>query len=212
MGLQNTRRRAPQVSPRDIKKHSDIVREVGAKLIIEGTKIPTETGYIIPGHAGVRLETYFERFLPGASGPLVCHDKKDRVVRVLAGAGFLVCNDDTKRLQQGDEVILPANSTYRFSATSNTELDLHIAQESKYTFALRVVEEAGSKVEPTSEQLLSDSNSSGDVILHTRTGSKAKQQLSRQRDQARPGEKASAPLPSMHHVANVRAVTPTEHD
>ncbi len=137
---------------------------------------------MIPGHSGSVIETYCEVFLPGTASGLLKHPKKDRVVRVLSGGGFVILDDGKndpidKRIQPGDEIILKAGVAYRFATTSDQPLELHVAQESKYTARMEVLEESGATKDVTPEMLLP-----AERVEYTppgtplRKGSKARQQ------------------------------------
>lgn len=170
------------MDPKLLKKHSSVARKHANNIVITGAREKTETGFKVPGHSGKSFETFAETLLPGTASPLYCHPKKDRVVRVLAGGGYVILDDGSgdpvdKRIHPGDEVILKAGVSYRFATTSGESLEMHVSQGSKYAARLEILEEASSTAEVT-PGLLNPAERAVSAVpgVSLRRGSKAKQQ------------------------------------
>ena len=143
------RRRKRQVSPRNMKKHSTIVQQRSANdIVVQGDREETEVGYIIKGFEGKHFETFWEVILDGNASALVRHPAKEKVIRVISGAGYAILfKEDEKgkttteeiKLNAGDEVVLEPDVAYRLSATS-TPLEFFGIQAHKYNKRLHVVE------------------------------------------------------------------------
>lgn len=174
-----TRRRRAQIDPKTLKKHSDLVKKHVDKLVILGEKVATDTGYRILGFSGKNIETFFEAFFPGAVSDLITHPKKDRVVRVLDGSGYVIIHKSgeivDKRLHPGDEVILPAGIVYRFATADSESLALQVSQDSKYESRIQIVEKSDNTL-VVSKDDLKPNERLVDNKIKSRQGSKAKQQ------------------------------------
>lgn len=171
------------MDPKTFKKHSQIAQRLASNIVVVGKKEKTTTGYRIPGHSCGSFETYFEALLPGTSSDLIKHPKKDRVVRVLTGGGFVVLDDGKnpsvdKKIHPGDEVVLKAGTSYRFATTADQGLELNVTQAAKYEARMEVLEESGATTEVSDEQLVEAERSLQSTQNH-RKGSKAKQQQAR---------------------------------
>lgn len=170
------------MDPKLLKKHSSVARKHANNIIITGAREKTETGFKVPGHSGKDFETFAETLLPGTASALCRHPKKDRVVRILAGGGYVILDDGTsdpedKRIHPGDEVILRAGVSYRFATTSGESLEMHVSQGSKYDARLEILEEASATVEVTPGLLNpAERAASAPPGMSLRRGSKAKQQ------------------------------------
>lgn len=172
------------MDPKTLKKHRTVVKAHEANIVVTGKRQRTETGYVIEGYKGTSLETKYEVFLPGSAGPLFRHPKKDKVVRVLAGSGFVTLQqkDGTaldKRIYPGEEIVLKGGIAYRFCTTSNASLEIFSAQEGKYEARLEVLEPATAKVDVSSDLLKGISEEERKDIFSvqpTRRGSRAAEQ------------------------------------
>jgi len=186
---QTHRRRRQQIDPKTLKKHSQIVKRQTRNVVVLGQKEKTSTGFIIPGHKGKAFETYFETLLAGTASDMVRHPTKDRVIRVVSGDGFVILDDGInaridKRIQAGDELILKAGVAYRFTTTSNQNLELYVSQEAKYFSRLKMVEESTATTEVTVDML--QENQRNVIDQPARRGSKARQQQARKNSKRMP--------------------------
>jgi len=180
---QTARRRRQDIDPKLLRKHSDVVQRRSVSLVTTGHRERTETGFRIPGFTGKGLETFVETFVSGTASPLMCHAKKDRVVRVLSGAGFVVLASDTgaphteKSVHPGDEIVLRANTNYGFSTASSQALELAIAQEPGYEKQLKIIQKSAAVREISDAQLIPAVRDLTTLGMSHRRGSKAKEQL-----------------------------------
>lgn len=183
------RRRQPDV--RNIKKSSDIRKARSKRLIVGGARLPTATGYKVPGFSGKSFETYFECMLEGTTTPLVMHPKKDRTIRIVSGSAFVVTSitnddgtvtEDQKRVIAGDEVALVRGMTYRI-ATAGEQVEMFVCQQAKYEAALEVVEEMMAPVAIPADLLQAPTvherlvKSRPQEARRPRRGSRAKEQM-----------------------------------
>jgi hypothetical protein len=170
------------IDPKSLKKHSDIVRQYSSSIAVVGNRERTETGYRVPGFAGKTFETLYEVLLRGSSTDVLV-SSKTRVIRVVAGSGFVLLHaTDVEpkqyRLIPGDEVVLPAKVAYRITTTSNDLLELFITQGAGYEKSLKVVKDGGASVVASSDDLAGVTREDA-LKKHTRPkriGSKAAEQ------------------------------------
>lgn len=174
------RRRRRVMDPKKLKKRSSFSGNNELSVSVDGAKEKTEYGYIIRGAACKSFETYYEVMIPGTTTDLVRHEKKNRVIRVMGGSGFVLLQKDdgtfeSKRLSGGMELELPPGTTYRVATTANAYLEFYVTQEAKYEARLvTVAKETIDVVIP--EELLTSSTSDDAIRPRRRTGSKAMQQ------------------------------------
>ncbi len=146
-----------------------------------GKKEPTPTGFIIQGHTSKGFETYFETLLPGTTTDLIKHPKKDRVVRIIAGNGFVSMDDGAdvvisdKKIQPGDEIVFKAGVAHRLATTSDQSLEFYVIQDIKYGPRLEVLKKSNTIVEMT-DGILHPNTRTEASAQKPRRGSKAKQQ------------------------------------
>lgn len=189
LGNLKTKRRVP--NPRTIKKHSDIVRRDNTRLIVGGSREKTETGYIAKGFLGKSFETSFETMLARTATAVLCHPKKDKVIRIISGILFVITKIDGHETQQrfiaGDEIVLERGTTYRLS-TAQEDVDMFVANSAKYDIALEVIDSSSLVTQEISPNLLEEptihqriASSRPHEAISLRKGSKAKEQLLAQR-------------------------------
>jgi len=175
-------RKVIQIDPKTIKKHSDIAKVNNNNALVAGDREKTKTGFIVPGYTGPGFETYFEVLMPGAVSDRLRHAKKNRVLRVVSGVGFVISETEGEqkeiKIKPGDEFVCEAGSAYRVCTTNKDPLSLFVVQDSKYLARLEVLEES----------TLTDASSIDEFVSNMRTqsfqdtttarkGSKAKEQL-----------------------------------
>ena len=181
MAQTNRRKRRPQIDPKTLKKRSQIAQRKTPSVVVTGEKEATSTGFRILGHSGKVIETYYETLLAGTASDTVVHHKKDRIVRILAGIGFVVLSvgsDDpvTRKVYAGDELVFKAGTTHRLVTTSDQGLELHVSQEAKYDHRMEVVAKSDATKE-VSEGMLQPSVRDETVRgIQPRRGSKARMQ------------------------------------
>lgn len=169
------RRRTP--NPRNIKKHSDIVRrhvqnDVG---VIHGEREKTSTGFIVKGFSGKNFETFIQVMMEGTSTPVLKHEKKDRTVRVLSGM-LAVIADTPTALNRGQELALERGTEYRLAAPKG-DVEFLVCQSANYGATLEVVDRAEEAPTDINPEQLSGYRSAPEVAPTQRRGSKAKEQL-----------------------------------
>jgi mannose-6-phosphate isomerase-like protein (cupin superfamily) len=165
------------LDPKTLKKRSQIEKRTTKEIFVKGVRERTTTGYKISGYTGKGFEIYYEAFLPGSASDTFVHPGKDRVVRGLSGQGFLSVTKDgvsaQRAINPGDEVVLPAGSTYRISTTGTKEvLEVLIIQDSKYTARLQTV--AAGEAVTVSDEVLAQREPT--MLQQVRRGSKAREQ------------------------------------
>jgi mannose-6-phosphate isomerase-like protein (cupin superfamily) len=184
--LGELKRKRRQPDARNIKKHSDIMRRTASNLVVGGSRERTETGTVVPGFHGKTFETYFETMLAGTATPSWKHEKKDRTIRVLSGALFILKDDGSGEVQSralaGDEVAFERGTTYRWS-TSKEPVEFFVCQSAKYAATLEIMDDSVFVTKEVPAHLLEDQSLVGRMYKSTgqgqtrRRGSKAKQQL-----------------------------------
>ncbi len=182
--------------PRKIKKRSDYIREHTDTVKVPGEREPTSTGYRVSSFKNGSFETFYEVMMAGTSTNRYRHEKKDKVVWVLAGQGFLELQREgetsaTKRLVPGDHVAIPRGSSFRITTTSKQTLEMLVTQQAKYEAKLEVVEELETICEVTAQDLAEpslDERMRSVVDFRPRRGSKAaKQQVADRAARGREG-------------------------
>lgn len=179
--LQRKRR---QPNPREIKKHSDIVRnrvqsDVG---VIQGVREKTATGFIVKGFFGKNFETFVQVMMDGTSTPVLRHEKKDRTVRVLSGM-LAVVTDKHQTLLRGQELALERGTEYRLLAPKG-DVEFVVVQSPKYAATLEIVDNSEAQATELTQEDLSGYRAAPKIEPSQRRGSKAKEQLAA-RDAAR---------------------------
>lgn len=153
------RRKRPKISPRDLKKSSQVRREAsGAPIKIAGSREATETGYRVPGYAGKNYETFYEVMLAGSASAFLLHEKKDRTAWIVGGQGFVTTKrgdeaQKTRRVITGDCLTFERGTTYRLSTTSTEQLEFFVTQSAKYESALQVVEPTDAPRQATEDEM-----------------------------------------------------------
>lgn len=152
------KQRKKKVSPRDLKKHSDIVKKYTYDLKVPGTRNITETGYRVEGFKGKMFETFYEVMLKGTATDFLYHEKKDKSLWIISGDGFVSVEDEkngqiVRRVVAGDCIALPRETKYKISTTSNTPLELFVSQSINYDATLQVIEKVGSHKQPSEDDL-----------------------------------------------------------
>lgn len=205
MDIANMKRKRRQPDVRKIKKHSDIMRRQGARMVVGGAREKTETGYVVPGFRGTTFETYYESMLAGTSTATYKHEKKDKTIRILSGDLFVLTKDDNGEHQQraiaGDEVVLKRGIEYRL-ATSKETVEFFVCQSAKYNAALEIVSDSTLVSRDVSPALL-ETPTMQERITRTRPqdggtkrrGSKAKKQLMAQRSGRKLAQVIDEPIP-----------------
>jgi len=175
----NRKAKLKNIDPKRLKKHSQIATVRESEVVVAGPRIRTDTGYIIKGFFGEKLETFYEMYMQGTTSHVLRHPTKDRVARVHSGAGFVIIYSEEsvvieKQLFPGDEIVLKSGTAYRFATTSNQPLSLYISQESKYSARLEVVQETDTRVKVPDSMLVEPSRVSR--VSPRRSTSKAREQ------------------------------------
>lgn len=182
------KRRRP-INPRNIKKHSDIVRrhvqsDVG---VIKGDREKTDTGFIVKGFSGKNFETFIEVMMEGTSTPILKHEKKDRTVRVLSGL-LAVITDKPSALSRGQELALERGTEYRLAAPKG-DVEFLVCQSTNYAATLEVVDSSEASATEMNVDQLQGYRSAPEFAPTRRRGSKAKEQLAVQATERRtPGQ------------------------
>jgi mannose-6-phosphate isomerase-like protein (cupin superfamily) len=173
-------RRRQQVNPRTLKKRSDIAGHKEAPSRVAGKRVPTDTGYKVETYSGDGFTTYYEMMLAGTTSPRLHHDKKERVLYILGGQGYLYLTQgkltEERRLIPGDQVILHKGCVYKLATTSNQNLELLVSEDAKYTSRVKVIEESDALRKPTESDLKEPTQferESGLPGIRPRRGSKA---------------------------------------
>jgi hypothetical protein len=110
------------------------------------------------------------------------HPKKDRVLRVQSGGGFIVLDDGNgstidKRIYPGDELVIKAGTAYRLATTSDEALEMSVVQDSKYAANLELLDASAATADVAPELLVSVERSGlRSENIQPRRGSKARQQ------------------------------------
>lgn len=190
------KRRNKKVSPRNLKKHSDIMSQYNSNLKIPGNRVTTETGYRVEGFKGKSFEVFYEVMLKGTATDFLYHEKKDRTLWFISGDGFVSVDDKengqiVRRIVPGDCVGLPRGTKYQISTTSNSQLEFFAAQSVKYEAALQTAEQTGSYKKATEEDLREPSMSerlgeSPAPSRRPRTSKAAQQQILKSRGKKSP--------------------------
>jgi hypothetical protein len=185
INLGELKRKRRQPDPRKIKKHSDIMRRTASSVLVSGSRERTETGYTVPGFQGKTFETYFETMLAGTSTPDLKHEKKDRTIRILSGALFVLTDDGSGEIDRkaavGDEIVFERGTVYRL-ATAKEPVDFFVCQSAKYAATLEIVDNSSFVTKEVPDYMLEDQTIAGRMYKSTgqgqsrRRGSKAKQQ------------------------------------
>jgi mannose-6-phosphate isomerase-like protein (cupin superfamily) len=212
LGSLKRKRRQPDV--RSIKKRSDYTKDYDNSIIVGGMRDKTDYGFVVDGFKGKSFETYFEHMEAQTSSPVLMHEKKDKVIRVLSGILYVICKKDDEAKQvkaiPGDEVVLARGTSYRLSTLADSA-DLFICQNAKYTATLEVLDDTTAVSVDVPDSLLKEPTLQARLqrsLPHTlgtaRKGSKAKEQLAKLRSARdnRVVEKAK-PLASNVVAANV---------
>lgn len=183
--LGDLKRKRRQPDPRKIKKHSDIMRRTSASATVGGTREKTETGFVVSGFKGKTFETYYETMLAGTSTPDCKHEKKDRTIRILSGALFVLTDEGDGENQRtalaGDEIVLERGTIYRL-ATSKENVEFFVCQSAKYAATLEIISDSAFVTKEVPDYLLEDPSLAGRMYKSKglgqtrRRGSKAKEQ------------------------------------
>ena len=190
--LGNLKHKRRPISPRNIKRRSDYVKNYSNQVMVGGERHKTDYGFMVEGFKGKSFETYFEYMEAGTATPAYKHEKKDKTVRVLSGILHVILKDgdsaSTVKAIPGDEIALERGKEYRLS-TSADSVELFVAQNAKYEAALQVVDDSVAIKKDVAASLLKEPSrrdrveSSVPQIAGTqRRGSKAKEQLAALRD------------------------------
>jgi len=185
-----SRKKRKVINPRDIKKHSDIVKKQVNTGFVFGDKIETKTGFITTGFSNKNFKTYFQFLDIQNVTDLVMHDKKTKVINVLSGSGFVIFVENPTeakenwkgtehRLIPGDTVELGAGRAYSIATTANNTLLFSVVEDSKYDARVVVIEESDTRSVSNFDSMFSLDR---DEVIEqykpiVRQGSKAKEQL-----------------------------------
>lgn len=142
--MHDLRRPKPKVSPREFRKSSQIRRAAASPVKVAGQRVPTETGYRVPGYYGKSFETSFEVMLPGSASGFYLHEKKDKSIWIVGGQGFVTTGKvgeppKTRRVIIGDTVSFDRGTTYRISTTASEQLEFFVTQAARYDVTLQTI-------------------------------------------------------------------------
>jgi mannose-6-phosphate isomerase-like protein (cupin superfamily) len=186
--LNKKRRRT--VSPRNLRKRSDYMREYEDTVKVPGERVLIPTGYRVSSFKNGSFETFYEVMLAGTSTNRLRH------LWVLAGQGFLEIQRPeesslTKRLIPGDHVSIPRGSSFRVATTSQQTLEMIVTQQAKYEAKLEVLEELETARETPAADLAEPSlhdRMTSVINVTPRRGSKAaQQQVATRKERGREG-------------------------
>jgi mannose-6-phosphate isomerase-like protein (cupin superfamily) len=183
--------RKPRLDASKIRKHSDFVASRKEPTLVLGERTQTDFGFTIPGVVSKFYETQYMSLSPHASTPLWHHAKKSRSYRVISGSGAYVELNEAKEVVKnqslvvGEEILVGPEVAHRIIC-GPVRLDLHVAQDSKYTANLEELEPVESVAAVLPEDLISLSKESTQAaaprsVPGHRRNSRAAEQIAAQR-------------------------------
>lgn len=135
-------KKRPPITNSTIKRVSRVVNN-DETIKMSGTRVKTDTGFLIDGFKGTGFETRYELMVPSSSTPLLWHPSKDKSIRILAGTGTVTLEDPdgviTEHvLKPNVELVFLRNIKYRITAVST--LEFYVSQQVKYDLNLKVLD------------------------------------------------------------------------
>lgn len=171
-----------EIDPKLLKKASREVEATGTNPI--GEREATPNGYRIKGVVCKDFETFYEFIDRGQQTAKMCHPKKTRTYRVVAGQGFAQVEQEDKKksivLVPGQEFVVEPGISVQLLTTSSQTMELFVCQASKYEANLKLDTATQTQTSMEESQLKAVSyDQAVDVLVDSmprRRGSKAAQQ------------------------------------
>jgi len=141
-GSDRRRKTRPAIDPRAGVKHSTTVGKhgpVGVSPVDVSNRVATPNGWRIPYYSGDTIEVYYELLCARNSTGLIKHEKKDRIIRVLAGQLFVTHDGVIESVLTNQVCSFPHGTEYAIASPGDSDVELFVTQDKDYESELEHV-------------------------------------------------------------------------